>query len=165
MIDINLPILGAQIVTFLLAVAVLWKIAWGPLCTVLKERSQNIKDSIRAAEEAKKSVAKLEEEYKARLRLIQEEASRLVEEGRTSGAKEKEEIMRSAAREAEALMEKARLQLQADKERLLQELRAEVSGLSVEIARKLLKEHMSKDLQDQFFSESLREIESIDKKS
>lgn len=163
MIDINFSLLCAQIVTFLMAVAVLWKLAWGPLQTLLRERSQNIKNDLLAAEQAKESARKLEEDYKARLNQIQEKANELIEQERQRGTKDKEEIMRLASREAETLIEKTRLQLAQDKDRMIQELRAEVSGLSVEIARKLLGECMNKDLQDKLFSESIRQIESLKK--
>jgi F-type H+-transporting ATPase subunit b len=163
MIDINFPLLCAQIVTFLMAVAVLWKVAWGPLCTLLTERSSKIKNDLLAVEQAKVSVAKLEEEYRLRLRSIQEKANELAEEARKAGAKEKEEIIRLASREAELLIEKTRIQLNQDKDRLIQELRSEVSGLSVAIAQKLLGECMNKELQDKLFLESVRQIESIKK--
>jgi F-type H+-transporting ATPase subunit b len=163
MIDINFPLLCAQIVTFLVAVVVLWKLAWSSLYAILKERSTGIRNDIAAAREAKESVAKLEEEYKMRLRSIQEKAAELIEEARKTGAKEKEEIVRLASKEAEGLIEKTRQQLVLDKDRLVQELRAEVSGLSVEIAQKLLGGCMNKELQDKLFAESLRQIESIKK--
>lgn len=163
MIDINFPILLAQIVTFLMAVAVLWKLAWGPLCNLLKERSDTIKNGLISVEQAKEGARKLEEEYRVRLAQIQGRATELIEQARSSAAKEKEEIIRLAGQEAERLIEKTRLQLAEDKERMLKELRAEVSGLSVAIAEKLLKDCMNKDIQDKLFSDALRQIESIKK--
>jgi F-type H+-transporting ATPase subunit b len=163
MIDINLPILIAQIVTFILAATILWKIAWGPLLALLKERNQNIKNDLEAATLAKEEAKKLEADYKSSLEAIQNKASELMDRARQEGAKEKDEIIRLAQTEAERLLEKARQQLKLDKDRMIQEMRKEVSALSVEIAEKLLKDCMNKEMQDKLFSEALRQVESLRK--
>jgi F-type H+-transporting ATPase subunit b len=163
MIDINLPILIAQIVTFILAATILWKIAWGPLLALLKERNQNIKNDLEAATQAKEAAKKLEADYKSSLEAMQNKASELMDRARQEGAKEKDEIIRLAQAEAERLLEKARQQLVLDKDRMIQEMRQEVSSLSVEIAGKLLKDCMNKEMQDKLFSEALRQVESLRK--
>ena len=60
----------AQVVTFLIAVFLLWKIAWGPLYEILEKRKEKIKKDLEIIEQTKNSLKKMEQEYKLRFDAI-----------------------------------------------------------------------------------------------
>ncbi len=163
MIDINPSILIAQIITFLIAVLVLWKAAWGPLYNIMKDRSLGIKNDLAAAAAARENAEKLEKDYKAGLQRIQEEAAELIRKAQAEGGRQKEEIIRAAQEEAEKLIRKARQQLDDDKDRIMRQLRGEVAGLSVEIAERLLKGCLDKNMHEKLLSEAMQQIDGLRK--
>jgi F-type H+-transporting ATPase subunit b len=74
MVEINFNILIVQAVSFLIAVVILWKIAWKPLVTFLQNRRKGIEENINAAKTSKENALKLEEDYKKKISLIEQEA-------------------------------------------------------------------------------------------
>ena len=93
-----------------------------PLITgMVKKRSDSIEQSLRDAEEARKSLKELAEEQK-----------RLIEEAREE-----------ARAQTSAMIEKAREEIRIEQETARREIAGEVTNLSIEVAEKLVREHLN----------------------
>ena len=161
MIEINPGILLAQVVTFLLALGLLWKVAWGPMTRLLRERREKIQRDMDGAAEAKRQMEELKVSYEKELLAIGTKAQDLLAQARAEGEKVREEIVRRAKEEAAGTLEKARLELQEESRKALRELRSDVAQLSVMAAEKILRRSIDKRAQDEFLKEALKDLEKF----
>jgi F-type H+-transporting ATPase subunit b len=147
------------VVTFLIMVMILKKIAWGPLLKVLDEREAKLKAEADAARANREAMERLKNDYERQLGQIEVRARGLLTEAEQKGREVREQIVRDAEAEAKALSERTRTQLEAEKERLIQELRKEVGDLSVSMAEKLMRQTMDKKVQDRLVQDFLKDLE------
>ncbi len=159
------PDLGLMIwtiVTFLIMVAILKKIAWGPLLKALDERESKIKADVESAEKSRIEMERVKAEYEVQMQGIETRARALLQEAEQKGTQVREGILKDAEAQAKKLQERTRLELESEKERLVRELRSQVGEMSVEIAEKLMHKTVDKKVQD----DTLRDfLSSLDKSS
>ena len=84
------------LITFGIAVFILWKFAFGPLQRIIDERRAGIQESMDVAEETRAEAQRLLDEYKATLAKVRGEAEEILERSRTTGEHAKAEIMAEA---------------------------------------------------------------------
>jgi F-type H+-transporting ATPase subunit b len=75
----------AQLITFLVTLGLLYRLAWGPLLRLLNARRARIQDGIEAAEQAKREREKAEQEYRAKLDEARKEAQKLIDQAQRMG--------------------------------------------------------------------------------
>jgi F-type H+-transporting ATPase subunit b len=161
MIEIHPDILLAQAITFLLAVFVLWKVAWKPLCSIMQQRAKTIEHDLSEAQRIKEEVQKLETNYKAQLDHIQQQTQQMLDQARADAAQQRDEILRQTKTEADSILEKSRLQLEEERKALLQQLYRDMSVASVELAERLLRQSINKETQDRCLNESLDKVDQL----
>src|SRR4051812_25497910 len=113
------PDLGLMIwtvVTFLVMVLILKKIAWGPLIRSLDEREEKIKGDLAAAEKHRAEMEKLKLDYEKQLGGIESRARALLEEAELKGTQSREAILKEAEAQAKKLQEKTRQELEREKD-------------------------------------------------
>lgn len=148
------------VVTFLMMVFILKKIAWAPLLKMLEEREEKIRKEIAGAQKNREEMERMKTEYERQLGEIEERARGLLSEAEQKGAKARELILKEAEIETRKLAEKSAQQLQAEKEKLIKELRNEVGELSVLIAEKLMRQSIDKQVQEKFIQDFLKNLET-----
>ncbi len=144
------------IVTFLIMVAILKKIAWGPLLKALDERESKIKADVEAAEKGRAEMERVKAEYEVQMQGIESRAKALLLEAEQKGSQVREGILKDAEAQAKKLQERARQELEAEKERLVRELRTQVGDMSVEIAEKLMRKSIDKKVQEEALADFLK---------
>ena len=157
------PDLGLMIwtvVTFLIMVIILKKLAWGPLLKTLEEREEKIKAEVAAAEKNRLDMERIKGEYETQMLGIETRAKALLAEAEQKGFQTREAILKDAEAQAKKVQERTRLELEAEKERLIRELKAQVGDLSVEIAEKLMRKSIDKKVQDEAVQDFLKGLES-----
>lgn len=163
MIEINPGILAVEVVTFLLALGILWKVSWGPLTKLLVERREKIQKDLEAAEGAKRQMEELKISYEKRLAEIetktQEFLSRAREEGEAAGGK----IVQKAQEEARRTLEKARQELLEEGRKAVVSVRSEVARLSIAAAEKILRHSIDRKVQDEFLEDALKDLDKHSK--
>lgn len=163
MIEINPGLLLAQVVTFLIGMGLLWKIAWGPLTRLLRERRARIQQDLQTAERAKQDMGRLKTEYEQQLAQIQTKANELFAQAERDGQAAREQLLQVAQEEARRLTEKTRRQLEEEKVRLVKELRSEVGNLSILAAERLVRQTVDERVQAQFLEELFRDLDKYSK--
>ncbi|MBI4546984.1 MAG: F0F1 ATP synthase subunit B [Ignavibacteriae bacterium] len=145
MLEVNPGLVIWTIVTFILLVIVLRKIAWKPLLEALNRREEHVRSSLERAEHAKQEAERILEENRKQLARAEAESQRILNEGRTLAEKLKAEIMDKANQQSRKVIEQAKLEIERDKDAALSELRGEVVHLAIMAAEKILDETLDEN--------------------
>lgn len=147
----------AQTVIFVILFLLLKKFAFGPVLQILDERKKRIAESMENSEKIK---AELEEAERTRAELIKKangEASKLIEEAKTSADAIGSRKIQEATAQAESVIKKAREAAERDRDQMMNELRGEMGRLVVDttskVVGKVLTEEDRKRLQDEAVSQ------------
>ena len=81
-LDVNPGLILWTVVTFVILLLILKKVAWKPILNSLSERESFIKDSLEKAEKAQAEAEKLVAENRENLSKAEEEAKKVIEQGR-----------------------------------------------------------------------------------
>jgi len=138
MLDINPGLILWTILTFLVLLVVLKKLAWKPLLHALTAREENIRVSLQQAEEAQKAAKELLEENRKQLAKSGEESQRIIREGRELGEKLKAEIVERANSASRQMVAQAKEEIGREREAALLQLRGEVADIAIMAAGKIL---------------------------
>jgi F-type H+-transporting ATPase subunit b len=123
--------LGAQIVSFGIVCAVLYKFAYRNVLAMLEERRTQIAQGLANAEKIKAELDRTEAARQEVLARAHEQAASFVEEARAAAARLLEQETQKALVAAGQITAKAREAAQQDHERMLDELKREVGRLVV----------------------------------
>jgi F-type H+-transporting ATPase subunit b len=151
--------LGVQLISFLLLLAVLYRLMYRPLVGALEGRSaaiqQQLAEAQAAREEAQRQLGAMEE----RIRVAQAEAQALRERAMREAAELRERLAAEARQEATRLLEAAQAQVGQEVRRARAELRAEVGGLATQIAERLVRKSLTDEDHQRLVREALARIE------
>jgi F-type H+-transporting ATPase subunit b len=159
MIEISWPLLAIQIFTFLIAMVIVWKLFWGPLKTMMQDRSRKITDDLQRAESGRREIESLEGEYHRRLAEIEEKARTEINEALQRGNLAKDEIVKEARGEAQRILDKARQDLTAEREQLIREMRRQVTDISMSAVERLIGASMDRKVQERLLDQFLGDLE------
>ncbi len=122
----------AQIISFCIVCALLYKFAYTRVLQMLAERRQQIADGLANAEKIKTELARTEAQRQEVMAQANAQATKLIEEARAAAAKVQEQETAKAIASAESIMAKAREAAAQDHARMLAELKREVGRLVVQ---------------------------------
>jgi F-type H+-transporting ATPase subunit b len=149
------------LISFLFVLLILSKFAWPSITSMLDQRAENIRESLEKAEEARMEAERLLEDYKKQMAEARKEASNLLAQARSSADATIAEANAKAQADAEALVEKARVSIEGEKRAAIEELQRSVADLSVQVAGKLIGEHLSPADHEAVIAKYLAEAGSI----
>jgi F-type H+-transporting ATPase subunit b len=129
---VDAPHLLAQVVSFAIVCALLYRLAYRPVLAMLEARRQQIAQGLANTEKINAALAAIDAERLAVLAGARDEASRLVAEARESAKRLKQLETQRAAADAERIVAKAREAAGLEHTRMLNELRGEVGRLVVQ---------------------------------
>lgn len=146
-----------QLFCFVLLLAFLKKVAWGPLINMMKERETHVANQIDEAEKTREQAAKYVEEQREILKQSRVEAQALIENAKKQGDAQREEIVVAARTEADRIKENAKREIEVEKEKAVAALREQVASLSVLIASKVIEKELTEADQEKLINEYLQE--------
>jgi F-type H+-transporting ATPase subunit b len=155
---IDWKLLIAQIVNFGIVLAVLWFFALKPLLKTMKERGEEIDESLKNAEKIKDNLTKAEKDKEAIILAAKKEAQLIIEESRKNGNEQGQQIVNNAKQEVQTVIATAKEQINREKEKILIEAKAEVGDLVIQATRKILEKTGSKELDEKIVENTLREL-------
>jgi len=155
----------SQIITnilgFLIALWLLKKFAWKPLLSTLEQRRQKIKSDLDSAEDRKKEMEKLSEEFEEKLKGIDGLARTRIQEAIAEGNKMAAEIKESARKESREIVAKARADLARDIAKAKVEFRDDMVHMALTAAEKLIQERLDKKKHRELIHDFLGELETL----
>lgn len=146
------------IIAFVLLYWLLNKYAFGPLFGVMEKRRQLVNEEIEAAESSRREAEQQLAEQKRALEEARKEAQDIIESARRTSQKQADEIIQAAREEANRLKNEAIREIQNEKNNAIAALRRQVSGLSVQIASKILEKQVDEKAHEQLVDQYLREV-------
>ena len=145
--------LGAQIISFSIVCAVLYKFAYGQVLTMLEQRRQQIAQGIANAEKIKAELAQTEVHRQEMMTQAGTQANKLIEEARSAAGRVGEQETQKAITAAEQIIAKAREAADQDYARMLADLKRDVGRLVVQttsvVAGKVLTAEDQRRLEDE----------------
>jgi F-type H+-transporting ATPase subunit b len=152
--EINLSLLLSQMVTFLIALSIVWKFGWGPITKLIQTRQDNIKQELLNAEQTRQAVTKLEDDYKHRLQLIDQQSKELLNLARLEGNRIRDEILNTTKKEVSDMRRRALEQINIERDVIVRDLRKKIIDLTMTLTTKVIN---NSDL-DQFSEIKLQEL-------
>ncbi|MBQ9255087.1 MAG: F0F1 ATP synthase subunit B [Bacteroidales bacterium] len=143
-----------QLVVFLICLFILKKWGWPVLVKGLKDREENIKNSLKSVDDAKIEMAKLKADNELLLTQAKKERDELLKDASQIREKIIEEAKIQAKQESEKIIHTAKESIVAEREKAMMELKAEISKLSTDIAQKIIQSEMSNAENNQKIIES-----------
>jgi F-type H+-transporting ATPase subunit b len=129
---VDWPHLGAQIISFSIVCAVLYKFAYRRILAMLAQRREQIAQGIANAEKIKAELDKTEAQRQEVMAQASAQATKFIEEARAAAARVQQEETKKAIAAAEQIMTKAREAAAQDHDRMLAELKREVGKMVVQ---------------------------------
>ncbi len=146
------------LITFTIAVYILWKFAFGPIQRLLDERRQSVQDSMNAAEQAREEAHRLLDEYKETLAKVRLEAEEILERSRTTGEHAKAELMAEARAQSDRVLAQAHDQIERDTRAAVRELKGQIAELTALATEKVAAASLSEKDQARLIDEALAEL-------
>ena len=131
------------VITFIVLLIVLRKVAWGPILTALEQREQTIRNSLEEAQQARQEAAQLLAQHQQILTDANREVGRLLEQGREEAERLRISLTEQARAEAQRLTETAQREIVREKQQAMQELKNTAADLAIAAAGHLLNAAMT----------------------
>jgi F-type H+-transporting ATPase subunit b len=153
-------VLAAQLVAFIIFVAVFWKYALGPLTNMIDERRTRIEESMQAAERMQKELAATQARNEEILGEARRDAQKLLAAARENADQTVARAKEQAGIEAARVAEQERAAIAAEREQSWQQLRQEVADLAISAATKIVRKELDHGQQQKLIEETLAEASS-----
>jgi len=124
--------LGAQIISFGIVCAVLYKFAYKPILKMLDQRREEISLGKANAEKIKAELDKTEAQRKEVLQKASAEGTKFIEEAKAAAVRLQQEETQKATATAQQIVEKAREAAAQERDQMLAETKREVGKLVVQ---------------------------------
>ncbi len=144
-LGINGKLLLAQIINFVILLAVLYKFAYGPVLKMLNDRTKKIEKGLKDAEEAKKKLIEMEKKEKNVLHQARLEAKDIIEKAEAVSVKDAERIIAEAKDQSEKMLDQAKRQIEKEKEKILAEAKSEIANLVMVATEKIIGEKLDEN--------------------
>lgn len=159
MVELNATLI-AQIINFLILVAILAKVAYKPITEALAAREAKIAGDIAAAEKARAEMEAMKAQYQQQLAAARTEAQAIVEKARKLAEQTKEDIIQEARTENARLLAAAQDEIRRERELALAQLRTEVVTLSIAAAGKVISRNMDEATNARLVQEFVDQIDA-----
>jgi F-type H+-transporting ATPase subunit b len=157
LIEVNWT-LGVQLISFLLLLAVLYKLLYRPLLGALEGRSAAIAQQLAEAQAARETAQRELGAMEARIRAAHADAQALRERALREAGELRERLSADARQEAARLVEAAQAQVGQEVRRARAELRTEVGVLATQIAERLIRKSLTDADHQRLVREALARI-------
>ena len=151
--------LVVQLVTFLLTLLVLYRVAWGPVLKALEARQKRIQEGLEAAQKAQQDREAAERAYAERLAEARQEAQRMLDQATRMGETLRQELEQKARQQADQIIEQARGEIDRERLKALQELRRQVADLTVLAAGRVIGESLDGQRHRELIERTISEAE------
>jgi len=155
---VDWPHLGAQIISFCIVCAVLYRWAYQPVLKMLEERRQQIAQGLANTEKIKAELAKTEAMRQDALRKANDQAALIIQEAHAAAARVQERESQKAIAAAQQIIAKAQEAAAREHERMLADLKREVGRLVVQTTATVTGKILTAEDQRRLAEETARQL-------
>jgi F-type H+-transporting ATPase subunit b len=157
-LGINVGLLIAQIVNFLIVMGVLTYLVYKPLLRLIDARRDRVRKSMEDAERIEEQMQKIEEEKTRALTKIDKEAGDILNDARKRGEAARQELITAAQREADELLAKARKQIEEERNKVFDEVEKSITTMIIRMTQKILEREFTSDDQKRLVAALEKEL-------
>lgn len=161
--DLLLPGLGTLVwntLFFLLTVAVLTKLAWKPILSMLDARDKSIEEALDDAQKARSELQGVKQESQNILRDARGERDAILREAKEESSRLIEAARAEASVQAAGIIKDANAVIEREKRMAKEDLKKEIAEISVSLAEKVLGDELSDSKkQQQSLEKSIQEMQ------
>ena len=146
------------VLTFLVLLAVLRKLAWKPLLEALDSREKRIDDALLKAEKAQREAEQAIAENRKRSDEAIRQAEQLIEQARKDAELTRQKMIEEARTESRRVVEQDMRRLEAEQRAAMQEMRSIAADLAIRAAGRLIQSSMTEQQQREIVDQFLKEV-------
>lgn len=146
------------LVTFIILLVILKRVAWKPLLDILEERERTVREALDGAEKARKEADDLSRKNEGILGEVRLKSEEILAQAKTDAERVRAEILEKSRKESQAVLTDGKRQLEREHRAALQELRSVVADLAVGAAEKILSQTMDREKQGRLVEEYLQSL-------
>jgi F-type H+-transporting ATPase subunit b len=148
-----------MLLSFSILLYILAKFAWKPILKSLREREENIEKALKAAEEAREEMKRLQANNEQIVAEARKQADTIIKEAREIKEKIISEAKQQASIEAEKIINNAKLSIEKEKNEAINEIKNQIAEFSVIIAEKIIKKELEKnEEQNKYITNLLKDL-------
>ena len=155
---VDLPLLIAKAVNFLVVAFLIWKFAFKKILSTIKEREKKIADSLKNADRIKLELEETEKKQQETLKEASLEAKNTVALAEEKAKSYIESQKEDARKQAEEIISKARSAMELERERVLKDAKDEIASLVLLATSKVLQRELKEDEKAKFAERAAKEI-------
>ena len=156
-IGINLPVLIAQTVNFVVLLVILRLVLYKPVLRMLDERRERIREGLSAAERGREQAEQANREAQAQIDAARREGQQIVAQAQQVALRLQEDARQQAQRQGEAMLERARSEIQLERDAAIAELRREFADLTIAAAEKVIGQSLDRAAHQRLIEQALAE--------
>lgn len=160
-LGIDVKLIIAQVVSFLILFFILKKLVYKPVLALLEKRRNMIEKGVEDSRKIEERLTALEEEKGKVLAEASNKAMAIIEKAKKEAEEERQKALSTAKKEISGLAERYRAQLKAEKDQMFDELKGEMADLIVNSCEKILRKEFNKEDQKRLENAIKSEINSI----
>lgn len=134
-----------MVISFSILLILLRKFAWSPILKGLSDRENTITDALRAAQQAKEEMARMQADNEKILLEANKQREQIVKEAREMKEIILQEAKQQASVEAAKLLAGAKLAIEQERLAAVSEMKSAIAAFSIDVAESVLKERLSGD--------------------
>ena len=146
------------LVTFVVVLIVLYKLAWKNVLAGLKSREKRIHDDIAGAEALRLKAEGTLKEYDNQLAAAQNKVQEMLNQATVAAHRIAEQMRVGAQAEAEQIRERALKEIDEAKKQAVNEIYREAAELATSVAEKILRRNLNADDQRDLVKSSLEQM-------
>jgi len=150
--------LGAQMISFCIMCALLYRFAYRPILKMLEERRRQIAQGLADTESIKAELARTEAQRHEVLLQANEQATKLIEEARAATVQLQEKETQKAILAAEQILRQAHETVEQEHARMLADIRQQVGSLVVETTVAVTRNVLTAEDQRRLAEEAARQL-------
>ena len=155
---VDLPLLIAQAINFLIVAFLIWKFAFKKILSTIKEREKKIADSLKNADRIKLELEETEKKQMETLKEASLEAKNTVALAQEKAKSFIEAQKEEARKQAEEIISKAYLAMEHERQKVLKDAKDEIASLVLLATSKVLQRELNDDEKTRFAERAAKEI-------
>ncbi|MEA3398435.1 MAG: F0F1 ATP synthase subunit B [Patescibacteria group bacterium] len=140
---IDIKLLTAQAINFLIVFLVLYFFVLKPLFKTMQDRTKKIEKSLSDAKKAEDNLAKTENNYSAKMTEAKKEANKIIKSAKEQAEARKQEMVNKAKADIGELINSEKAKIQVEKAKTLKEIKGEAADLVALSVEKILGKKMN----------------------
>lgn len=146
------------ILSFVLLLGILTKVAWKPILSALEAREEGIRNDIEQASTDRQAAEQARRDYESSLGEARQQAQNLLAESREKARKYEAEQMELAKAEAQKEKDRAAREIELQSQQAMQGLQGELVDLSLAAAEQLIRRSLKREDHEAIIKDSLKQL-------